>query len=282
MATNNQVLLGLFAAIYQRAPDKAGYEFWVNGFNAGTLTTKSAATAFSARPEWSQSYPSSLSTSQYVEKIYLNVLGIAGDANGRKFWASNIDSGSISRTDFVADFISATLDYNSTVDTVSTTAEKASALSAQTTIKSKVAFSEAWLATSNATDSAKTGVDANANYIPANDQSVALLAGVIDSATLTTQLSLIGNNTQPVVNNLIMGDATDNILKDTLGDNILNGGAGNDTAVFQGSSNDWAVLSKADKTLKLTATGEVNTLIDIEFIQFTGDKSPISTTDYFI
>lgn len=190
MAANSQVLLGLYAAIYVRSPDKAGYDFWMGGFNAvpPTLTTRGAATAFSARTEWATAYPSTLSDSAYVDKIYLNVLGIAGDANGRKFWTDLITAKTVTRTDFVADFVAATLDYNSTTDTTSTAAEKASAVGAQTTIKSKVSFSETWVAnTTVSSNSTITGVDSTGGYIASVDKSVALLAGVSDAATLATQ-----------------------------------------------------------------------------------------------
>jgi Ca2+-binding RTX toxin-like protein len=191
MAANSQVLLGLYAAIYVRSPDQAGYKFWTDGFALPaptTLTTRGAATAFSARTEWATAYPTTLSDTAYVDKIYLNVLGIAGDANGRKFWTDLITAKTVTRTDFVADFIAATIDYNSTTDTTSTAAEKTAALGAQATIQAKVTFSETWVAnTAVSGNSTITGVDSTGGYIASIDKSVALLAGVTDAASLATQ-----------------------------------------------------------------------------------------------
>lgn len=186
MAANTQVLLGLYAAIYTRSPEKTGYDYWNAGFTTGTLSNHVAATAFSARPEWTALYPTTLTTAAYVDKVYLNVLGITGDTEGRAYWTNLISNKTLSRTDFVADFISGVLDYDFAKDTSSTSTQKADALTAQTTLKSKVAFSEAWVASPNATDATKTGVT-NGTYNAANDQSVKLLSTVKDSATLATQ-----------------------------------------------------------------------------------------------
>jgi len=192
MASNSQVLLGLYAAIYVRSPDKAGYSYWMNGFSLpapATLTTRLAATGFATRTEWAKLYPATLSDSLYVDAIYKNVLGTPGDAGGRKFWADNISAGAYSRSDFVADFIAATIDYNPADPAFSTLSqtEKDAASLARATLLNKITFSEAWLASSLSSNGSYTGVNINGVYTATNDKSVALLAGVSDAASLTTQ-----------------------------------------------------------------------------------------------
>ena len=196
MASNSQVLLGLYAAIYVRSPDKAGYTYWTNGFNLpapNTLTTRLAATGFATRTEWAKLYPATLSDSLYVDAIYKNVLGTPGDAAGRKFWADNISAGAYSRSDFVADFIAATIDYNPADPVFSTLSqtEKDAASLAQATLLNKITFSEAWLASSLSSNASYTGVNINGVYTATNDKSVALLAGVSDAASLTTQTTAL-------------------------------------------------------------------------------------------
>jgi len=195
-ATNAQILNGLYAAIYVRSPDKAGYDYWMAGFTAGTLTPGGAATAFATRSEWATAYPATLTDAAYVDKIYLNVLGIAGDAGGRAFWTANITAGAYTRAVFVSEFIAATIQYDSVADTTSTAAEKASAVQAQNAINSKVSFNDAWVAnTAVSTNSALTGVSTDATgaaiYTASVDKSVGLLAGVTDAASLATQLPKI-------------------------------------------------------------------------------------------
>lgn len=196
MANNSQVLLGLYAAIYVRSPDKAGYTYWMNGFSLPaptTLTTRLAATGFATRTEWAKLYPATLSDSLYVDAIYKNVLGTPGDAAGRKFWADNITAGAYSRSDFVADFIAATIDYNPANPAFSglSQIEKDAASLAQATLLNKITFSEAWVASSLSSNANYTGVNINGVYTATNDKSVALLAGVSDATSLTTQTTAL-------------------------------------------------------------------------------------------
>jgi len=188
-ATNSQIVYGLYAAIYVRSPDKAGYDYWMAGLNAvpPTATLSQIATGFSQRPEWVAAYPTTMTDVQYVDAIYQNVLGIAGDAAGRAFWAGNITAGAYNRTDFIVQFLTATIEFDATLPNFSglTAAEVASATSAQTTILNKIAVGEAFVASPAAINPAKTGVDSAGNYNAANDMTVALL-----TATDSTQASV--------------------------------------------------------------------------------------------
>lgn len=195
-ATNTQILHGAYVGIFQRAPDKAGYDYWNNGINTGTLTLDGAVGAFSNRSEWTAIYPATMATDVYVSTLYTNLLGTAGDVAGRKFWVDNIDKGAFgtgdaARTKFLVEYIKAIIEYKSTTDTTSNATEKAAAVTAQVAVTSKVTFSETWVATTAATDPAFTGLDAQGNYVATNDQSVALLASVKDKATLDTAVTTI-------------------------------------------------------------------------------------------
>jgi len=120
MATNQSVLLGLYLAVDQRAPDKAAYDSWISKINAGT-TLKQVATVFSGQNNWVSTYPTTIVDSAYIDKVYLNVLGISGDTAGRGFWTNLVTNKTIGRTDFV----SAVLDYDPIKDVTSSATEKA-------------------------------------------------------------------------------------------------------------------------------------------------------------
>jgi len=201
MAANSQVLLGLYAAIYVRSPEKDGYDNWMKGIIDGTLTTRGAATQFAARPEWATAYPSTLTDAAYVDKIYKNVLGIDGDAEGRAFWTSQISNKTVTRTDFVSDFVAATLDFNPNDKAFSglTQVQKDAAKGAQTTVTSKITFSEAWVESESAIDPTKTGVTVEkdgqgnvvkVNYDPTKDASIDLLKPIIDITTCLVNIDL--------------------------------------------------------------------------------------------
>jgi len=228
VATSAQILNGLYAAIYVRSPDKGGYDYWTAGFTAGTLTPGGAATAFATRTEWAASYPPTMTDAAYVDKIYLNVLGIAGDAGGRAFWTANITKGAYTRAVFVSEFIAATIQYDSVADTTSTAAEKTSAVQAQNAINSKVSFNDAWVTTTAvSTNSALTGVSTDATgaaiYTASLDKSVALLAGVTDAATLATQTPKIAPLASPT---FTLTTGVDSLTALTTGNDLINGAAG--------------------------------------------------------
>ena len=64
------------------------------------------------------------------------MLGITGDVEGRAYWTDRIEAG-LSRTDFVADFVTAALNFDAAISTV-TGAELANAVMAHQALSNKV------------------------------------------------------------------------------------------------------------------------------------------------
>ena len=78
----------LYQAYFLRAPDTDGLQYW-------TSTTQPIATisqAFAESPEFATRY-GSLSNRAFVELVYENVIGRAGEAEGVNFWTSSLDGG---------------------------------------------------------------------------------------------------------------------------------------------------------------------------------------------
>ena len=77
---------------------------------------------------------------------------------------------------------------------------------------------------------------------------------------------------------IIVGSSGDDVLADEAGDTVIVGGAGDDTAVFEGSLDDYEVVS-ANDVIAVThiETGEQNVVVGVEAIQF--DDQTVSTAD---
>jgi hypothetical protein len=83
-------VIRLYQAYFLRRPDTAGYDYWVGQRRAGVSLNEISA-AFAASAEFRTIY-GSLSNRQFVERVYLNVLGRPGDATGITYWTGQLDS----------------------------------------------------------------------------------------------------------------------------------------------------------------------------------------------
>ncbi len=197
-------VLGLYAAIYKRAPDKAGYQFWTAGSDLNAT-----AEAFATHTQWTVDFPSTLTDAEYVDKIYLNVLNIAGDASGRAYWTDLISTKAISRTDMVAGFVKAVLDFDPAKSTA-TGADLTNATSAFNVLSNKIAFSNYWI---NSPKAIATGVDTIGSAV--YNESVSLLASVKDAVTLMAAKTAISSSIN------VLTTTTDNISGTDLADAII-------------------------------------------------------------
>lgn len=89
-------IVRLYRAVFGRAPDAEGFVFWTNRYAEGE-SLASIATSFTSSPEWNVRYGNGLSNAAFIDAIYENVLGRAGDAEGVRFWLEAIDTGRLTR-----------------------------------------------------------------------------------------------------------------------------------------------------------------------------------------
>ncbi len=97
---------GQMYALYQsalgRVPDLPGLGYWINALDDG-VSLLDVAKTFINSPEFVNTY-STLSTSRFVQQLYLNVLGRPGEASGLAFHQNRIDSGNAGRAEVLLDF----------------------------------------------------------------------------------------------------------------------------------------------------------------------------------
>lgn len=81
----------LYRAYFRRNPDPQGLEYWV-GQRAQGVSIDDISEAFAGSAEFAAIY-GSVNNPGFVDLVYQNVLGRAGDPNGRSFWAGQLDQG---------------------------------------------------------------------------------------------------------------------------------------------------------------------------------------------
>jgi Domain of unknown function (DUF4214) len=80
----------LYYAYFGRKPDPSGLEHWLQRRRSGVLLDQISGT-FAASSEFTRKY-GSLTNRAFVELVYRNVLGRAGDPGGITYWTKQLDT----------------------------------------------------------------------------------------------------------------------------------------------------------------------------------------------
>ena len=99
-ASDFESFIELYIAYFNRAPDAIGLNFWGTAFSNGT-TLEEMATFFIDQAETRATYPSGTSNNEFATAVYNNVLGRTPDQEGIDFWVGALDSGQVSRDQFI-------------------------------------------------------------------------------------------------------------------------------------------------------------------------------------
>jgi Ca2+-binding RTX toxin-like protein len=94
----------LYIAYFNRAPDAIGLNFWGTAFATGT-TLEDMASLFIDQDETRAAYPAGTSNEDFATTVYDNVLGRTPDAVGFNFWVAHLDSGNVSRDQFILEVL---------------------------------------------------------------------------------------------------------------------------------------------------------------------------------
>jgi Domain of unknown function (DUF4214)/Bacterial Ig-like domain/Lipase (class 3) len=82
----------LYQAALNRLPDPGGLDFWTAQLDSQTLGTNDVALEFIQSAEFNARY-GSLDNQSFVQQLYQNVLGRAGESGGLQFWTGQLDAG---------------------------------------------------------------------------------------------------------------------------------------------------------------------------------------------
>jgi hypothetical protein len=83
-------VIRLYYAYFQRKPDAGGLTHWLSRRRAG-ISLNQVSSTFAASSEFNRTY-GSLSNKAFVQLVYHNVLGRAGDSGGISYWTKQLDT----------------------------------------------------------------------------------------------------------------------------------------------------------------------------------------------
>lgn len=98
------IIYRAFVAVFDRAPDPAGFDIYLQGILIGDLTVEDMLAEFVASTEFQNTY-GSLSNAEFMQQLYLNVLDREGDAAGLQSYTAALDAGTLTRAEVVAEFL---------------------------------------------------------------------------------------------------------------------------------------------------------------------------------
>jgi hypothetical protein len=95
-------LVRLYLAYFKRPPDPDGFAYWQRQLDAGRGLVN-AALKFAQSSEFTRTY-GSLSNGDFIDLVYLNVLGREPDPTGRAFWLTRLDNKTKNRGEVMINF----------------------------------------------------------------------------------------------------------------------------------------------------------------------------------
>jgi Ca2+-binding RTX toxin-like protein len=215
-------IIKTYVAAFLRAPDKGGYDYWLNSVNSTGLSA-TLGTIFSLDGV-KAIYPASTSNEDFVSAIYTNVFNKAPDQNGSDYWKAFLDSGSMNRGELALAIIDAGLGTPEGTP-------------GRDVIRNKVSYAESVTALqlSGNIDLYQThGASAMVDAMATVTGDIATLASGISSAAESTYTTVV---TLSTVNDTIAGTAAAEKIIAEAGADSVSAGGGNDY-VLGGAGND--------------------------------------------
>ncbi|MCU1371115.1 MAG: hypothetical protein JWO77_2309 [Ilumatobacteraceae bacterium] len=92
----------LYSAYFERLPDYSGYGYWTGKLRAGS-SLKKVSDTFAASSEFKNKY-GPLSNTDFVKKVYSNVLHRSPDTSGLNYWVNKLNKKTASRGQVMLNF----------------------------------------------------------------------------------------------------------------------------------------------------------------------------------
>ena len=149
MSTVSKAITAVYVGMYNRAADLDGFNWWLSNFGGDPDAAVTAqqmsllSKGFADNPYFTTAYPPSMSDSDFINQLYLNIGGNAGDSEGVGYWQGRLAELGNDRTEMVAEFLYGFINIDlSSKPTGLTDAEYQQALQRQGSLMNKVEVSE--------------------------------------------------------------------------------------------------------------------------------------------
>lgn len=112
MAVTLEEVTKLYVATFNRAPDAAGIDYWVNS----GMPIEDIAQSFFDQSETQILYPSETSNATFVNSVYRNLFNRDAEQAGLDYWMNELDSGRVAKQNFILAAINGALDTEISLD----------------------------------------------------------------------------------------------------------------------------------------------------------------------
>ncbi|MDD5401599.1 MAG: DUF4214 domain-containing protein, partial [Sulfurimonas sp.] len=253
MAVTRQQVAELYVATFNRAPDAAGLDYWVN---VSGLTIEGIAQSFFDQPETQALYPEGNTNTQFVTSIYTNLFNRVPDTDGLAYWVAELNNATMTRSVMIEAMKNGALGSDAVIianktevalyyaDTLglegtdfslaSVTTDTATVYAAKLSANAESAFTltnSVDVATANTFNSAPAYTPGGDNFINTL-QNEDVLTGIGIETTLNATLGSVNDGAEsmisPVLNNIntvnlgITGNISGMDFQDTTGMTTLN------------------------------------------------------------
>ncbi|MDY0202067.1 MAG: DUF4214 domain-containing protein [Tenuifilaceae bacterium] len=206
-----QQIIELYIATFNRAPDADGLAYWVSTIESSGWSLRQVSDSMFESAEVALNYPETLSNAEFLNQVYLNVLGRAGDGAGIDYWLAQMATG-IQRSQMIITIINGAK---------AASGDPIDRQFLQNKKEAGIYFSvELGLNDLALAQASMDGITSDlATVQPSKDRQ--------DLAVAIAEAKL----------DIILGDETNNILKGNALDNFIYGDAGDDTILAMQGNN---------------------------------------------
>ena len=102
--TNSGKMFRLYNAAFKRLPDPDGLRYWISNFSSGKDDERAVASSFLVSSEFKELYGAEVTNENYVETLYVNILGRDYDQAGYNYWLGNLNNGVETRYELLLGF----------------------------------------------------------------------------------------------------------------------------------------------------------------------------------
>jgi hypothetical protein len=100
---NGFFVVSLYEAVFRREPDFGGWLYYLGNLQSGNMTPIQMADIFVQSPEFQSTY-GTLSDSDFVHLVYVNVMQREPDPGGFAYWLGRLTAGTITRAGLMFNF----------------------------------------------------------------------------------------------------------------------------------------------------------------------------------
>lgn len=291
MSTVSQAITAVYVGMYNRAADQSGYNFWLSNFggNPDALVTaeqmSQLAREFSNNSYFTTAYPPSMSGSDFINQLYLNIGGNGGDRDGLSYWQSRLVELGNDRSEMVAEFIHGFISIDlSSKPAGLTDAEYQQAIQRQDSLLNKVEVSEVFRDTLGEGSNLSVNDPALFDSDPAFILSRTIISGVDYNASskdlAVAEIQDLAAN-QPGVGIPDKGEGPNDVDNDPNDLFILRDGQA-DTVELSMSNRQFLIENFEPELDRFTLSSDLKALIGS--IEYTGEVSSyesLETPEYF-